>query len=65
MLLLAALVTATPAQPRRDASASVRIERPSVASADKWIDVPKPKRREIRIRDEQGRQLLIRVIENE
>ena len=65
MLLLAALATSTPVQPRLEATATVRIERPSVAASANWEKLPKVRRKEIRVRDERGRELLLRLVENE
>ena len=65
MLFLAALAISTPAQPRVEARVAVRIERPSVASSAIWEKLPKQRRKEIRIRDEHGRELLLRLFENE
>ena len=65
MLLLAVLATATPAQPKVEATATVRIERPSIAARDRWERLPNDRRGEVRIRDEHGRELLLRLVENE
>jgi hypothetical protein len=65
MLLLAALALSAPAQPRLEAVAAVRIERPSIAASQLWEKLPKARRKEVRIRDEQGRELLLRLVENE
>ena len=65
MLLLAALATSTPVQPRLEATATVRIERPSIVAKDLWEKLPKEWRKEIRVRDEKGREQLLRLVENE
>ena len=68
MLLLAALAafSAAPAErPAMQARVTVRIERPARASAKQWDSLPLSGRREILIRDDQGRPVLIRLIENE
>ena len=65
MLLLALLATSAPAQSSREATATVRIERPSVGRAEIWEKLPKERRKEVRVRDEQGRELLLRLVENE
>jgi hypothetical protein len=69
MVLLAAIVFAAgspPArQPRLQAIASVRIERPSSAGKETWDRTPKARRSEIIIRDDHGRKLLLRLIENQ
>jgi hypothetical protein len=65
MLLLSVLASAAHVEPRRDATATVRIERPSIVRRDTWNAIPRSRRREVTIRDEQGRELLLRLIENE
>ena len=63
------LIAATVQPPRppvvRQATASVRIERPVKVSAEEWERLPEQQRREILVRDEAGRPLLLRLIENE
>ena len=65
LLLIAAALP--PPEPRvvRQATASVRIERPAKVSSEDWESVPGMRRREILVRDEAGRTLLLRLIENE
>lgn len=46
-------------------SASIRIERPATASREQWEKTPKSLRRETIIVDEQGRPLLVRIIDHE
>jgi hypothetical protein len=66
MLLLLAIATSSPPVPAKAvATASVRIERPASASERDWEKLPKGRRRELIVRDEQGRDLLLRLIENE
>lgn len=47
------------------AQATVRIERPSKASARDWELTPPGLRREMIVRDEKGRVILLRIIDNE
>ena len=47
------------------AQASVRIERPATASAKEWEQTPPAGRREMIVRDEKGRVILLRITENE
>jgi hypothetical protein len=64
LLFLAAAFTPQPAQPASvAATAAVRIERPVTVSSKEWEDVPERGRSERAIRDEQGRKLLLRLIE--
>ena len=65
MLLLAAIATSMTVQPRIEATATARIERPSIAASELWERLPKERRREVPIRDQQGRELLLRLVENE
>ena len=65
MLLLAAIASSTPVEPKLQATATARIERPSIAARELWESLPKERRSEIRIRDEQGRELLLRLMEND
>ena len=51
--------------PRQQARAAVRILRPGKASAEEWQRSPIGGHREIVIRDEQGRELRVRVVEYE
>jgi hypothetical protein len=67
VLRLAALVlvpASTQPQVRVQATASVRIERPVTARAADWDKLPSQIRRETTIVDEQGRPILLRLIEN-
>jgi hypothetical protein len=66
MLLLLAIVSSSPPPPvRAFATANVRIERPVTASETDWGQLPEAQRREIIIRDERGRPILLRLIENQ
>ncbi len=47
------------------AQATVRIERPATASAKDWKQTPSAGRREMIVRDEKGRVILLRITENE
>ena len=63
LLLLAAVVSAGP--PKALATASVRIERSVSASEEGWRQLPKAQRREVIMRDEQGRTIVLRLVENQ
>ena len=66
MLLLIAAASQPPPPPvRMQATASLRLERPAEVSSENWEQVPKARRHEILVRDEAGRPLLLRLIENE
>ena len=65
LLLIAAASQPQPPPVRVQATASVRVERPVRVSSENWEQVPKVRRREILVRDEAGRPLLLRLIENE
>jgi len=69
LLLTALAAQASPAPPPPNmavqATATVRIERPSSASARSWGGMRSPLKREVIVRDEQGRPLLLRLIENQ
>lgn len=66
MLLLAALASqAASPPPKVQATATVRIERPVSASRERWEQLPPSSKREIIVRDEQGRPVLLRLIENQ
>ena len=62
-MLVLALAAAAPVAVQ--ARASVRIERPVSASREEWERLPKSARREVVIRDEQGREILLRLIEQQ
>lgn len=65
LLLLVANVATQPAPPHRiaQAAATVRIERPAIANRDEWKNAPGLARREVIIRDDHGRTVLLRIIE--
>ena len=64
-LLLFTEAVARPAvRPDRPATALVRIERGVRATAEQWRQTPQAQRRELRRRDDLGRLIVIRVIEN-
>jgi hypothetical protein len=63
VLLLALLAAAS--SPTIQATATVRIERPVKVSRDEWEKLPPQPKREVVITDEQGRRLLLRVVENQ
>ncbi len=70
MLLLAALAAqAAPAPPLpkalNQATATLRIQRASVISSESWDRSPPDMRREVVSMDDQGRPLLLRLIENQ
>lgn len=70
MLLLAALASqVAPAPPlpkgMAQAAATVRIERPSAVSSKDWDRSPPESKREIVVHDENGRPLLLRLVENQ
>ena len=70
MLLLAALAaqaSPAPSQPNVtvQATATVRIERPSTVTAKDWERTPQLMKREVIVRDEQGRPLRLRLVENQ
>jgi hypothetical protein len=66
MLLLVlsnAAAAPVPVRPAVNSTATVRIERPAVASREQWERLPKESRRELVVRGGDGRLLLVRVIE--
>ena len=63
MLLLLAIASAAPVETA--AKATVRIEHPARIGARDWPLVPEAQRRELIVRDEQGRTLLLRLVENQ
>jgi len=66
MLLLfasAAITVSKPPAAQAQATATIRIERPAIASDKEWEHSPKASRREIIRRDERGQPMLLRVIE--
>jgi hypothetical protein len=67
LVALAAQAVLAPPLPKAavQASATVRIERPSAVSARQWELQPESAKRELRVRDEQGRPVLLRLVENQ
>ncbi len=64
LLFIAAAFTESPAQlPKAAGAAIVRIEQPVAVSARNWEHSLQVTRREVIVRDEQGRKLLLRLIE--
>ena len=64
MLLLVALVSqAAPPPPKVRATATVRIERAASASRERWEQLPLSSKREVIVRDAQGRPVLLRLVE--
>jgi hypothetical protein len=57
--------TSSPAFARTQVEASVRIEHPAAANKKEWERSPSSSRREILIRDEDGKRVLVRVIQYE
>jgi hypothetical protein len=69
MLLLLASAAASPQPPapiaRVEATASVRIEHSATATRKSWEQLPKGSRKEVVIRDERGRPVLVRIVDYE
>ena len=67
VLVLAAAAPAAPiaTQAVVQARASVRIERPVAVSRQEWEKLAPSARREVVIRDENGRETLLRLIERQ
>ena len=65
LLFLAETVSRPPVQSATPASTSVRIHRSVRASEDQWNMTPPENRRELRRKDENGRMLIMRVIEHQ
>ena len=66
LLLFASAAITTVSKPpaaQAQATATIRIERPAIASDKEWEHSPKASRREIIRRDERGQPMLLRVIE--
>jgi hypothetical protein len=64
---LSAQATPAPSPPivAVQATATVRIERPSTVTARDWERMPQAMRREVIVRDERGQPLLLRLVENQ
>jgi hypothetical protein len=58
-----AIVSKPVASATAQATATIRIERPAIASDKEWNQPAKASRREVVRRDERGRPMLLRVIE--
>jgi hypothetical protein len=67
LLLVLGIAAAAPApvRPAVNATATVRIERPAVASREQWERLPKETRSEIVVRGGDGRPVLVRVIDHQ
>ena len=65
LLALAATVAAPPPAPSAAAQATVRILRPVTASEREWKQTPSPRKREIIVKEADGRMTRVRVIEHE
>jgi hypothetical protein len=66
MLLFPAAIVASPPTTVRtevQATATIRIERPAIANSEEWKRSPKSQRREIIVRDRNGRPTQLRLIE--
>jgi hypothetical protein len=61
--LAPAISAAPPASARAITTATVRIERPVTVGRERWEQLPRSSRSEIVVRDEQGRPVLVRVVE--
>jgi hypothetical protein len=65
LLLLADLVDQSPAPPERPAQALVRIERSTMATHMKWTHPDGDQRREVHRIDENGKPIVLRLIEHQ
>jgi hypothetical protein len=65
LILSNAAAAPVPVRPAVNATATVRIERPAVASREQWERLPKEARSEIVVRGGDGRPLLVRVIDHQ
>jgi hypothetical protein len=67
LIALSAQASPAPSQPivAVQATATVRIERPSTVTARGWDRLPPQMKREVIVRDEQGQPLLLRLVENQ
>jgi hypothetical protein len=66
MLLLLATVSASlepSPRPEIQARASVRVQRVRAVNQNEWDHAPKSSRREVVVRDDQGRWILLRTVE--
>ena len=63
-LLILVLAPSAPSQlPARQATATVRLERPAVAGPRQWREAPPSERRDVRRIDERGQAIRIRIID--
>jgi hypothetical protein len=64
---LAAQAALVPPLPKRavDATASVRIERPSIGSSKDWARLPREAKRQVIVHDGQDGPMLLRLVENQ
>jgi hypothetical protein len=67
LVALSAQASPAPSQPivAVQATATVRIERPSTVTASDWHRMPPQMKREVIVRNEQGQPLLLRLVENQ
>jgi hypothetical protein len=65
LLLLVDLVDQPPAPPQQPAQAFVRIERASAGTQMKWEQNDGDQRREVHRIDENGRRIVLRLIEHQ
>lgn len=65
LLALAATAIAAPRPPSAAAQATVRVLRPVTASEREWKQTPSPHKREIIVKEADGRMTRVRVIEHE
>ena len=65
LLFVANIASGLPHSPLAEAraTATIRIERPAIASGQEWKRASKSSRREITIRDERGQPVVVRLIE--
>lgn len=63
LLVVAAIPFVPSARAEPQAKVTVRIERAATASRREWKNTAKSARREVVVRDEHGRPLLLRLIE--
>jgi hypothetical protein len=67
LVIAAAAAAPIPQAPPESAQAraTVRIERPAIVSREEWEKLPRSARSERIVPDEQGRQMLLRLIEHQ
>jgi hypothetical protein len=65
LAIVAATAAPSPRPAVAPATVSARIERPVRVDQRKWERLPESARRETVIRDEQGRELLLRLVEQQ